>query len=397
MGSFNQVHIVPTQEGGGITKHVISSDSLIFAWAGCTTEDIVRTARKAELTVPLGARPSIGAGLWLQGGIGHLARLHGLACDAIVGAIVHQPAGFLHLEIESDLIWAIKGAGNNFGIVISVTFEAFAARTYFIWDWVILLSNNLEARLKITEFDELVANKLLGSQSADAYLFYNDEQLKLGVTLFESTPTSPAIEVPSSLSTAIISILGPEDSFKIADGLGLFETEMYISRMQGRHSHGKTSSFKRYVFLKHIGAENVAGPLVSALKTRPSSLSLAERVNVRLALIRDAGKLPPPVISVTKTPSHISSLGGNTSGAERIEMERCVVRKSAFVVVVDDVLASGKTLCAMLELLRVAGIDATHFSIMVVAEFSVHRGRKLLQTRGWGRVNIQSLFVFGGT
>jgi hypothetical protein len=31
---------------------------------------------------------SLGAGLWLQGCIGRLARLHGLACDAIVGAVV---------------------------------------------------------------------------------------------------------------------------------------------------------------------------------------------------------------------------------------------------------------------------------------------------------------------
>lgn len=72
----------------------------------------------AGLTVPLGARPSVGAGLWLQGGIGHLAKLYGLSCDAIVGAVVvsiassqalyvghvpsqHRPAGAVQPEMKT--------------------------------------------------------------------------------------------------------------------------------------------------------------------------------------------------------------------------------------------------------------------------------------------------------
>jgi len=42
----------------------------------------------AGVTVPLGACLSVGARLWLQGSIRHLARLHRLVCDAIVSAIV---------------------------------------------------------------------------------------------------------------------------------------------------------------------------------------------------------------------------------------------------------------------------------------------------------------------
>ena len=33
---------------------------------------------------------------------------------------------------------------------------------------------------------------------------------------------------------------------------------------------------------------------------------------------------------------------------------------------------------------------------MVVAEFPVYHGRELLRQRGFGRINIQSLLVFGG-
>jgi len=124
--------------------------------------------------------------------------------------------------------------------------------------------------------------------------------------------------------------------------------------------------------------------------------ALASRVDVPLVLIREAGKLPPPTVSVIKPPSHISSLASNNSKEKQIEMERDVVPKGASVVMVDDVLSTGETLCAVLQLLDEAGIGAEDVSIMVVAEFPVHRGRELLRQRGFGRINIQSLLVFGG-
>jgi adenine phosphoribosyltransferase len=803
MGAFDQVHILAAGEDGGESGSDL--DSLVVAEAGCKTGDIVRKTMAAGVTVPLGARPSIGAGLWLQGGIGHLARLHGLACDAIVGAVVvsvdscqvlyvgrvpsqHRPAGAVRPENETDLLWAIQGAGTNFGIVVSVTFKTYAAPTYSIRNWVVPLSDNLEARLRLNDFDKFVAGKLPRNCSADAYLYWDTGQLHLGVTMFESSTTRLTLETSTPTPTPVNTILGPEDNFKVVDGVDLFETEMYMSTMHGGHSGGKTSSFKRCLFLKRIGAINVADILIAAIKTRPSPLcylhllqgggavddvaadatafgcrgwdfacvitgvwprdqdgteaapaamrwvynvardllpfssgvysadlgpdprdaalaakafgpnrprlarlkhcldptnvlacacplpkaptgqkliilvtgescagkdycadiwvsmfitcthksltaravsisdaikqeyaaatgadlnrllwdraykeqhrpaltmlfqnqvrqrprlpeehflnvvygavdvdvllitgmrdeapvaalshlvpdsrlievrvkaseetrrigrgchsgdddgrankdnkdnnkgrsnltaldyrpnlifdndttgneaakgfsaryllpffhedlqrlanmvrlvpgfprpgiefrhvleisqqpgglalctsllqshftgdwakvdvvacceaggfvyasALASRINLPLALIREAGKLPPPTVSVIKSPSHISSSACNDSGEKRIEMDRDVVPRGASVVVVDDVLATGGTLCAVLQLLDEAGIGAEDVSIMVVAEFPVHRGRELLRRRGFGRVNIQSLLVFGG-
>ncbi len=124
--------------------------------------------------------------------------------------------------------------------------------------------------------------------------------------------------------------------------------------------------------------------------------ALASRVDLPLVLIREAGKLPPPIISVIKPPSHISSLASNNSKEKRIEIERDIIPRGASVVVVDDVLSTGETLCAVLQLLDKASIGAEDISIMVVAEFPVHHGRELLRQRGFGRINIQSLLVFGG-
>lgn len=77
-------------------------------------------------------------------------------------------------------------------------------------------------------------------------------------------------------------------------------------------------------------------------------------------------------------------------------MGRNAVPRGTSVVIVDDVLATGETLCAMLKLLGKAGIKAKDVSVMVVAEFPVHRGREFLRQRGFGGVNIQSLLVFSG-
>jgi adenine phosphoribosyltransferase len=283
MSAFDQVHILTAgSDGEGCSS---SSDYLVVAGVGCRTEDIVRKTMAADLTVPLGARPSVGAGLWLQGGIGHQARLHGLACDAIVGAVVisvessqvlcigqvpkqHRPAGAVFPKNEIELLWAIKGAGTNFGIVVSVTFKAFVASTYLIQNWIIPLSDKREASLKLYNFDSLVARNLPRGLSADAYLYWDTDQLHLGITMFASSTTTT--EMP--ILRAIRTVLGPEDNCSTADSVSLFEAEMYVSRMHGGHGRSKTSSFKRCLFLKDIGALKIADVLVAAIETRPTPL-----------------------------------------------------------------------------------------------------------------------------
>ena len=285
MGAFDQVYVLTAGEDEGDSGS--DSGSLVVAEAGCKTGDIVRKTMAAGVTVPLGARPSVGAGLWLQGGIGHLARLHGLACDAIVGAVVvsvdsgqvlyvgcvpsqHRPAGAVRPENESDLLWAIKGAGTNFGIVVSVTFKSYVAPTYLTRNWVVPLSDNLEARLRLSDFDKLVARKLHRNCSADAYLYWDAGQLHLGVTMFESSTTRLTFATPTP--TPVGAIWGLEDDVRAVNGVSLFEAEMYVSRMHGGHGGGKTSSFKRCLFLKRIGEANVADRLIAAVETRPSPL-----------------------------------------------------------------------------------------------------------------------------
>lgn len=282
MNAFDQVYIVTAGEKNG--KLDCESGSLVVAEAGCKTGDIVSKAMKVGLTVPLGARPSVGAGLWLQGGIGHLARLYGLACDAIVGAVVisvasgqvlcvgrvpdqHQPADAVRPENESELLWAIKGAGSNFGIVVSVIFKTYTAPNFFVRNWDLALSDHLEARCMLNTFEES-AKKLSRNCSADAYLYSDKNKMHLGVTMFECSTTGLIVETPTPMHTAF----GPEHSFKAVDGVGLYDTEMYMCGMHGGHGGGKTSSFKRCVFLKDVGLQRVTDSLLTAIETCPSQL-----------------------------------------------------------------------------------------------------------------------------
>lgn len=285
MSAFNHVHI----HMGGQRGEGHESGSLVVAEAGCNTGDIIRETMAVGLTVPLGARPSVGAGLWLQGGIGHLARLHGLACDAIVGAVIlsvkdykqvlcignvpiqQQPAGAIRPENEAELLWAIKGAGTNFGIVLSVTFQAFKAPTYRTRKWTVRLNDSVDARQNISDFDLFVAKYLPRTISGDLYLYWEDDRLRLGVTIIESSAEST--DLSPDLDSALEYIFAPGDDFKVMDGIELFDVEMYMSGMHGGHGGGKTSSFKRCVFLKDIGGAEVASHLVAAVEGRPSPLS----------------------------------------------------------------------------------------------------------------------------
>ncbi|KAH0593603.1 hypothetical protein MHUMG1_08741 [Metarhizium humberi] len=693
--------------GGGHSGHclwpnVVSVDMGAFDQAGCKTGGIVCKAMAAGLTVPMGARPSVGAGLWLQGGIGHLARLHGLACDAIVGAVMVSVAD---------------------GRVLCIG-RACLAPVYSIRNWVIPLSDRREAQLRLGDFDKLVAAKSPRNSSVDAYLYWERDMLCLGVSMIESSTSKPAFGAPTHTPTPMSSLFGPEDNYNTVNGVGLFGTEMYMSGMHGGHGGDKTSSFKRCLFLKHIGEANMIEILVTAIEARPSPLcylhllqgsgavcdvaadatafgcrdwdfacvcellplssgvygadlgpdprdaalatkafgpnrprlirlkqisdprkvlayacplvkapmvptliilvtgescagkdycadiwvsvitrcasakltarvigigdttkreyaeatganlqrllrdrrykeqhraaltaffqeqlrhrpqlreehflnavkdamdmdvllitgmrdkapvaafshlvpssrllevriqasnetrrargscqisgdnddgtecyppsllfhndsigneaakefaqthllaffhenlqrlasmpggldlctsllqahftgdwakvdlvaccevggfvyasALALRVGASLALIRETGKLPPPTISVRKTSSHISSCASHDAGEKGIEVGRNIVPSGASVVVVDDVLATGKTLYAVLQLLHEAGVSADKVNVMVVAEFPIHRGRELLRRRGFGGARIQSLLVFDG-
>ncbi|KAJ5214786.1 phosphoribosyl transferase domain protein [Penicillium chermesinum] len=283
MEAFDQLHIVPAEENE--SRPFTGSRALIVAGAGCKTGDITRRASDAHLTIPLGARPSVGAGLWLQGGIGHLTRTFGLTCDAIVGVVMvgvesgqvlcigdvpssHQPADAIRPEYESDLLPAIKGAGTNFGIVLKVVFRTFPVPTYHIREWVLRMKDQEEAILKLGTYTIWCTDSLPLESSADFYLYVEADQLCLGVTVIELS--TQRTDPDNSVSAAMEATLGAANTHRTVDSLGLFDVDMYMHGMHGGHGKGKTSSFKRCVFLRNMA--NPATTLVKAIETRPTPM-----------------------------------------------------------------------------------------------------------------------------
>lgn len=87
--------------------------------------------QSSNLPAAVGACPCVGAmGAMLGGGLGRLQGLHGLTSDAVRSARVALWNGTIvdaSADTNEDLFWGLRGAGQNFGIVIEAVFETQAA------------------------------------------------------------------------------------------------------------------------------------------------------------------------------------------------------------------------------------------------------------------------------
>ncbi|HLJ46592.1 MAG TPA: FAD-binding oxidoreductase [Bryobacteraceae bacterium] len=113
--------------------HVEPSSRTVRVGGGCMWRDVDHATHAFGLAVPSGIISSTGVGgLTLGGGLGHLTRKYGLTIDNLLSAdLVLADGSFVVASAEenSDLFWAIRGGGGNFGVVTSFLFQAHPVHT----------------------------------------------------------------------------------------------------------------------------------------------------------------------------------------------------------------------------------------------------------------------------
>ncbi|RSM92580.1 oxidoreductase [Streptomyces sp. WAC 01325] len=130
-------HSVPgygTCDGGvvldlGLMRGIRVDPDTRTAWVegGCTWADVNHATHAFGLATTGGIVSTTGVGgLTTGGGLGHLARRCGLACDNLLSVdLVTADGSFVTCtdEQHDDLMWAVRGGGGNFGVVTSFAYR----------------------------------------------------------------------------------------------------------------------------------------------------------------------------------------------------------------------------------------------------------------------------------
>ena len=131
----------------------------VRADGGCTWGDFFHATYAFGLATTGGIISTTGiGGLTLGGGIGHLARAHGLSIDNLLSADVVTADGkrLVASERENpDLFWALRGGGGNFGVVTSFEYRVHPVKDVFVG----LFFFEVSAAKQVLEFyREYIAN-----------------------------------------------------------------------------------------------------------------------------------------------------------------------------------------------------------------------------------------------
>lgn len=115
--------------------YVDTDEKTVRVGGGATWGQVDRATHAFGMATPSGIISTTGVGgLTLGGGLGVLSRMHGLTIDNLLEADLVLADGSTikaNEQQNSDLFWAIRGGGGNFGIVTSFKFRLHEVNTVY--------------------------------------------------------------------------------------------------------------------------------------------------------------------------------------------------------------------------------------------------------------------------
>ncbi len=146
--------------------------------AGVMWKQVLEAGKAYGLAPLLGSTPYVGVvGYTLGGGMGWLARKYGYAADSVRWIEIVTPDGELRRaskDENSELFWALRGGGGNFGVVTAMEFDLYPVATiyggevmypieklhdalHFFRDWTAHMPDEMTSSITIMNFPPIPA------------------------------------------------------------------------------------------------------------------------------------------------------------------------------------------------------------------------------------------------
>jgi alkanesulfonate monooxygenase SsuD/methylene tetrahydromethanopterin reductase-like flavin-dependent oxidoreductase (luciferase family)/FAD/FMN-containing dehydrogenase len=142
------------------------------------------------LTMSSGDYGDVGVGgLATAGGIGFLARKHGLTIDHVVAAeLVLADGSFVRADAADhpDLLWAVRGAGGNFGVVTALELDAYPVRDV-VFSVMVLDATDIAATLE--RWGQVVED---APRELTSFLYASGQRARL-ITVYASDDAEAAV------------------------------------------------------------------------------------------------------------------------------------------------------------------------------------------------------------
>ncbi len=133
LGTVDDGLVIDLSQMRGV--RVDPANSTVRVEGGCVWADVDHATHPFGLAVPCGFISSTGVGgLTLGGGVGYLTRKYGLTLDNLLSVdMVLADGRFVtaNADQNTDLFWAVRGGGGNFGVVTSFLFQGRPVHTVY--------------------------------------------------------------------------------------------------------------------------------------------------------------------------------------------------------------------------------------------------------------------------